>query len=160
MLRRLANVKLILLLGLVVACEASATRMPDHLPSDVLVVETASGERHAFRVRIASRLEDRRRGLMFVDMLDIDEGMLFDNGENRVASMWMKNTPLPLDMLFIRADGTISSIAEETVPFSRAPILSREPVIAVLEIRGGVSGQLGISAGDRAIHALFERPAD
>ena len=157
MLGRLVHAKLILLL---VTVTASAAGMPDHLTADIVVVETAAGESHAFHVRVASRFEDRRRGLMFVDTLEINEGMLFDNGENRIASMWMKNTPLSLDMLFIRADGTISSIAEETVPFSRVPILSREPVIAVLEIRGGVSARLGIAAGDRVIHALFERPSD
>jgi uncharacterized membrane protein (UPF0127 family) len=148
---------MILLLG---TGGAGAAGMPDHLQLDDVVIKTASGKAHAFRVRVASRLADRRRGLMFVDTMEVDEGMLFDNGENRIASMWMKNTPLSLDMLFIRADGTISSIAEETAPFSRVPILSREPVIAVLEIRGGVSGRLGLAAGDRVIHALFERSAD
>ena len=147
MIRNLTNLAIVLLLGAGAGGEAVAGGMPDHLPPDDLIIRTASGDRHSFRVRIASRLEDRRRGLMFVDTLAEDEGMLFDNGENRVAGMWMKNTPLSLDMLFIRADGTISSIARETTPFSRAPILSREPVVAVLEIRGGIAGRLGIEPG-------------
>ena len=74
--------------------------------------------------------------------------------------MWMKNTHISLDMLFIRMDGTISSIIPETVPFSRRTIFSREPVLAVLEIRGGTSERLGIVAGDRVVHPLFEEPEE
>jgi uncharacterized membrane protein (UPF0127 family) len=140
--------------------DATAVGMPDHLPASGLVIATASGDRHAFHVRIASDLEDRRRGLMFVDDLAEDEGMLFDNGVSQRTSMWMKNTPLSLDMLFIRMDGTISSIIPETVPFSRRTIFSREPVLAVLEIRGGTSERLGIVAGDRVVHPLFEEPEE
>ena len=140
--------------------DASAVGMPDHLPASDLVIATASGDRHPFRVRIASDPEDRRRGLMFVDELAEDEGMLFDNGVSQLASMWMKNTPLSLDMLFIRPDGAISSIIARTVPFSRRTIFSREPVLAVLELRGGTSERLGIAAGDRVVHPLFEEPED
>jgi len=72
-----------------------------------------------------------------------------------VASMWMKNTPLPLDMLFIRADGAISSIAGNTEPYSRSAISSQEPVRAVLELPGGTCDRLGIEAGDVVIHPMF-----
>lgn len=140
--------------------DASAVGMPDHLPASDLVIATASGDRHTFRVRVASQLEDRRRGLMFVDDMAEDEGMLFDNGVSQRTSMWMKNTPLSLDMLFIRSDGTISSIIPETMPFSRRTIFSWEPVLAVLELRGGTSQRLGIVAGDRVIHSLFEEQED
>ena len=86
------------------------------------------------------------------DLTD-DGGMLFwpypPSGPAKVANFWMKNTPSPLDILFIRADGTIAHIAENTTPFSEDPIGSEEPVGAVLEIRGGRAAALGIAEGDR-----------
>ncbi len=153
--RKLAIGAALTWLAVVLVDIALAVEMPDHLPLEDLVIATSAGERHAFRVRVATEMEDRRRGLMFVDDMADDEGMLFDNGVEQPTSMWMKNTPLSLDMLFIRRDGTISSIIPETVPFSRRSITAWEPVLAVLEIRGGLSERLDIVAGDRVIHPLF-----
>ena len=80
-----------------------------------------------------------------------DEAMLFPFNEPRVASFWMRNTVIPLDIIFVRANGTIESIAENTIPYSTDPVEAGEPVSAVLEIRGGLSAELGIAAGDRVI---------
>lgn len=134
-----------------------AAGVPSHLPLSELTVQTGDGERHQFRVAVATRPEDRRRGLMFVTDLKDDQGMLFDNGRTGPASMWMRNTPLSLDMLFIRADGSISSIAAETTPYSRATINSLEPVRAVLELKGGTCERLGVAVGDRVDHPIFDQ---
>lgn len=132
-----------------------AAGMPVHLPASDLFIETADGRRHGFRVRVAASPRDRGRGLMRVTDLPEDKGMLFDFEDQAMVSMWMKNTPLSLDMIFILDDGRISSIAEATTPFSRRSIQSEEPVRAVLEIGGGLSERLNIRPGDQVIHALF-----
>jgi uncharacterized membrane protein (UPF0127 family) len=134
-----------------------AAGVPAHLPVSQLTVLTQKGSDHLFEVSVATRPEDRRRGLMFVTELRNDQGMLFDYGRTSVASMWMKNTPMPLDMIFIRADGSISSIARETTPYSRSTITSEEPVRAVLELKGGTCRRLGIEPGDRVVHPIFEK---
>jgi uncharacterized membrane protein (UPF0127 family) len=92
---------------------------------------------------------------MFRKHLDPNSGMLFDFHDDHFRSFWMKNTYLPLDMLFIRADGTISSIAAQTTPLSEAVINSREPVRAVLEINGGRSAALGIRPGEKVHSPVF-----
>jgi uncharacterized membrane protein (UPF0127 family) len=78
-----------------------------------------------------------------------DRGMIFPYDQPRPASFWMKNTLIPLDMIFVRSDGTIARIAAETVPLSLEPVPSLEPVAAVLEIAGGRAAELGIQPGDR-----------
>lgn len=108
-----------------------------------------------FTVEIADTDELRARGLMFRQRLPEDRGMLFDFEAPRPVSMWMKNTYIPLDMLFIREDGTIAYIAENTVPKSLDTIGISEPVLAVLELAGGVTRKLGIRAGDKVYHRMF-----
>jgi len=110
-----------------------------------------------FTVEIADTEELRARGLMFRQRLAEDRGMLFDFGEPRQVSMWMKNTLIPLDMLFIRKDGTIAYIAENTTPGSLEAIGVTEPVLAVLELAGGVVRKHGIRAGDMVFHRMFEK---
>ena len=114
-----------------------------------LTIVSASG-RHAFQVEVARNDADRAQGLMYRRTLAPDRGMLFDFGRVQPISMWMQNTYIPLDMIFIRPDGTIARIAVNTVPHSEAPVGVREPVAAVLELAGGRTVQLGIKAGDRA----------
>ncbi len=119
-----------------------------------LVTVTGSRGRHVFMVERAVTAAQQAQGLMYRTDLKPDGGMLFhpypaEGGAPREASFWMKNTPTPLDILFIRADGTIATIAENTVPFSEAPVTSREPVAAVLEIVGGRAADLGIAEGDK-----------
>ena len=114
----------------------------------------AAGGSHVLRVERAVTAAQQARGLMYRTDLKPDGGMLFypypaEGGAPREASFWMKNTPTPLDILFIRADGTVATIAENTVPYSETPILSREPVSAVLELVGGRAAELGIAEGDK-----------
>ncbi len=119
----------------------------------VPVTITSAQGKHRFEVEAARTTAEQAQGLMYRTDLKPDGGMLFapyppEGGGPREASFWMKNTPTPLDILFIRADGTIARIAENTVPFSEAPVPSGEPVAAVLELVGGRSAELGISEGD------------
>jgi uncharacterized membrane protein (UPF0127 family) len=114
-------------------------------------------KRHAFQVEVMRTNEERARGLMHRRYMPADRGMLFDFQRVEPVAMWMENTFIPLDMLFIRADGTIARIAENTEPLSRRTIPSGEPVLSVLEINGGVSKALGIKPGDRIEHPLFKR---
>ena len=128
------------------ASQAAAATIP-------VTIESA-GKSHVFTVETAKTTDEQARGLMYRTDLKPDGGMLFwpyppEGGAPREASFWMKNTPTPLDIVYIRADGTIAHIAENTVPFSEAPIPSREPVGAVLELVGGRTSELGISEGDR-----------
>ena len=113
-----------------------------------LIVTTAVGPQK-FQVEIADDPRERSRGLMFRREMAKEHGMLFDFGVEEPASFWMENTYLPLDMIFIRADGTVESIAERTTPLSRRSVPSKGPVRYVLEINGGLSDELGIRPGDK-----------
>jgi uncharacterized protein len=126
--------------------------------STIPLTVVSSNGRHMFAVEVAKTADEQARGLMYRTDIPENGGMIFapyppDGGAPRVASFWMKNTPSPLDILFIRADGTIATIAENAVPFDETPIPSNEPVAAVLEIRGGRSLDLGIAEGDKVIWA-------
>ena len=113
-----------------------------------LTIRSASGA-HRFTVEVAHTPEEQANGLMHRQSLAGDRGMLFPYEPPQDVSFWMKNTLIPLDMIFIRPDGTIARIAANTVPLSLDPVPSLEPVSAVLEIAGGRSGELGIREGDR-----------
>ena len=117
-------------------------------PTEELVIATDGGSRR-FEVEIADDPQERARGLMFRREMADDRGMLFDFGSEEPASFWMENTYIPLDMLFIKADGTVESIAERTTPLSRRSVPSKGPVRYVLEIKGGLSDELGIKPGDK-----------
>lgn len=126
-----------------------------------VTVHAKSGARQ-FNVEVARTATEQERGLMFRTNLPVDGGMLFapypaEGGGPREASFWMKNTPSPLDILFIRPDGTIAAIAENAVPYSEQPMKSGEPVSAVLEINGGKSAELGIAVGDKVTWTGRER---
>ena len=109
-----------------------------------------SGARtHKFVVEVARTPQEQAVGLMNRQSLAPDRGMIFPYDPPQPAAFWMKNTLIPLDMIFIRPDGTIARIAENTVPLSLEPVPSLEPVAAVLELAGGRSAELGIKAGDR-----------
>ena len=129
---------------------ASAASATGTIP---VTVVSANGS-HVFNVEVARTAEQQQRGLMFRTDLKPDGGMIFtpyppEGGPPRAASFWMENTPTALDILFIRPDGTIATIAENTVPFSQAKVESGEPVSAVLEIVGGRAAELGIAEGDK-----------
>jgi uncharacterized protein len=141
-----------LMVALVEAAPASITFEESALTID------ADDDSFEFQVEMAVSPAQRSQGLMFRESLDEDRGMLFDFGRPQVASMWMRNTYVPLDMLFIDAAGRITQIAANTQPLSDTVVASREPVRAVLELRGGVSAKLGIEPGHRVIHPLFSDP--
>jgi uncharacterized membrane protein (UPF0127 family) len=119
-----------------------------------LVIDSASGQL-PFDVELALTPEQQQRGLMFRQKLGAREGMLFDFVNTQMLSFWMANTLIPLDMLFIRADGTIARIHANAEPLSTRNIDSGEPVRAVLEINGGAARLLGIRPGDKVRHAIF-----
>ena len=121
-----------------------------------LTIVSGNG-RHAFQVEVARNDADRAQGLMFRRNLAPDRGMLFDFGRVQPISMWMQNTYIPLDMIFIRADGTVARVAENAEPLSTRTIPSGEPVLAVLEVPGGTAARLGIKPGARVEHPLFKR---
>ncbi len=104
---------------------------------------------HSFIVEIAETSQQQAKGMMFRTELADNRGMLFPFVEVRMASFWMKNTVIPLDIIFVRADGVIENIAENTVPYSTIPVESTAPVTAVLELRGGLTAEMGIAAGDK-----------
>jgi uncharacterized protein len=103
---------------------------------------------HSFVVEVAATSAEQQRGLMFRTELADNRGMLFPFRQPRVASFWMKNTVIPLDIIFVRADGIIENIAEDTIPYALDPVESTAPVAAVLELRAGLTAELGITAGD------------
>ena len=130
------------------ASEPVSSRAPSGL--DLIPLTIHSGGRdHRFTVEVARTPEQQARGLMFRESLAADAGMLFPFVPPRPASFWMRNTLIPLDMIFIRPDGTIARIAANTVPMSEESVGVGVPVTAVLEIRGGRSAELGIREGDR-----------
>lgn len=136
------------------ACQPSASnavelgQSPAGLEQVPLTI-MSNGREHRFTVEVASTSEQQAMGLMFRTKLAPDRGMIFPFDPPRDASFWMRNTLIPLDMIFIRADGSIANIAENTVPYSEEPVLSDGPVAGVLEIPGGRSIELGIKPGDK-----------
>lgn len=134
---------------------AEAEREPlDRLPTAELSVES-QGRSHPFKVWIAATEPRRNQGLMFVPKLPATRGMLFLFDGPQVATFWMKNTLIPLDLLFIAPDGRIIRIAENAVPHSEATIDSMGVVLGVLEVAGGTSQRLGFKAGDRVHYEAF-----
>jgi uncharacterized protein len=146
----------LLLLWLGPAPTAAVAVAAGQLPESELAIVTADGERHRFQVEVARTPAEQSLGLMYRQSLAPDRGMLFAYRVPRVISMWMKNTYIPLDMLFIGEDGRIGHVAAETTPLSEASISSGGPAIAVLEVPGGTAERLGIEAGDRVEHAIFD----
>lgn len=120
------------------------------------MVVTQSGN-YEFQVEIADTNESRSRGLMFRRSLGPREGMLFFYDAPQHFSMWMRNTYISLDMIFIRADGTVHRIEERTEPFSERIIESGGRVLSVLEVNGGTSAAIGLKPGDRIEHPRFLR---
>ena len=119
-----------------------------------LEIVTKSGV-HVFSIELAVSDADRQKGLMFRKELPEGKGMLFDFKQDQDVSMWMRNTLIPLDMLFINADGRIRRIAENTEPMSERTIPSGGPIRGVLEVIGGTAKKLGIAPGDRVAHPIF-----
>lgn len=143
-------------LFLLVLLPMSAPEASSPKPTEALVITTKAGD-VTFRVETARTPGEHARGLMFRRSLAKDAGMLFMYDGEQVINMWMRNTYIPLDMLFIRADGTIARIAADTEPFSEETISSGSKVTGVLEIGGGRAKEFGIRVGDRVTHEHFDR---
>jgi uncharacterized protein len=142
-----------LLIAFVVLAACSKGDHADALPTTKLVIDTRNGPA-TFTVEVAADAASREKGLMYRTEMAPDAGMLFEFPAPAQEVFWMKDTPLSLDMLFVRADGTISTIVANTVPYSEDRIPASEPVKAVIEINGGRSAALGIQAGNK-VHAAF-----
>ena len=122
--------------------------------TEPLEIVTASG-RHVFAIEVMRTDEERERGLMFRRFMPADRGMLFDFKTEQPVLMWMKNTYIPLDMIFISRNGTVTSVAANTEPMSERTISSGPPAFAVLEVNAGVAAKIGLKPGDRVAHGLF-----
>jgi uncharacterized protein len=146
---------LALLPAAALAQEQEITHAQAELPKEKLVIVGHGGEQHAFNVEMAETPEQLTVGLMFRQSVPPDGGMLFDWKRPQESRMWMRNTLVPLDMVFINEDGTIRSIAEDTVPQSLAVIDSRGPVRATLELAGGTTARLDIRVGDKVQQRIF-----
>jgi len=150
-------------LGLAVAIIVALFAGPEHgyaqkkldFKQDTLLVVKQAGGRYTFQIELARTPAQRQQGLMFRERLAADAGMLFDYDRPQPVAMWMKNTYVPLDMIFIDGAGIITHISKRAVPLSLQPISSNGPVRAVLEVNGGITDHLGIRVGDEVRHAIF-----
>ena len=131
-------------------CEVSAS-----VKSELSII-TSNGSKHNFLVEVAKTEEEKKIGLMFRKTLAKNAGMLFLYKREALRLMWMKNTFIPLDILFIDKDGVIQRVVKRTIPHSLATISSRQSVLAVLELRGGITSSLEIKKGDRIEHPAFK----
>jgi hypothetical protein len=127
---------------------------PLPVDSERLFIDTSKGS-VGFTVELALTPENRATGLMNRQSMAADHGMLFRFDQTRDVLMWMKNTPLSLDMLFIAENGRIARIAENTVPYSETIIPSGSPVRYVLELNAGTAAKTGVSVGDRVRHRVI-----
>lgn len=128
---------------------------PQVLEIESLTIRTQAGDALLFNVEIADDAAEQRKGMMFRLSMPDDGGMLFLFPDDAIRSFWMKDTLIPLDVLFIRADGEIAHIHAMARPQDHATITYNMPVRAVLELKGGMAGALGIQAGDRIVHPAF-----
>lgn len=124
------------------------------VPLEALTI-VSGDKRHNFQVEVMRNDQDRARGLMFRQSMPENHGMLFDFERDQMVSMWMRNTFIPLDMIFIFADGRIHRIEANTEPQNERTISSGVPVRSVLEVNAGVAARLGLKPGDRVLHAMF-----
>ena len=150
-------------LGMAAAGSAAAQEGPEPkaaqrmLPAVALTIVGGGGARHDFSVEIARTPREQQVGLMFRTTVSDHGGMLFTWPQPIKSSMWMENTLVPLDMVFIKSDGTIDSIAENTVPRSLAVVSSDGVVGSTLELQGGLTAKLGITVGDRVVSTALPR---
>jgi uncharacterized membrane protein (UPF0127 family) len=160
---RVSRVLVALLVLCLFAAVADRARAAGALtpPADKIAVEpleivTATGA-HRLRVEVARTPDQREKGLMFRASLPEDGGMLFDFHEERPIAMWMKNTPLSLDMIFVSRAGRVVSLALGAEPYSERVISSGRPALAVLELAAGAARGMSIAVGDVIRHPIFER---
>ncbi len=137
------------------AQDAEPTAAQPKLPTAKLTIISRNNVKHDFTVELAETDQQQQTGEMFRTSVPENEGMLFDWHAPRDVPMWMKNTLVPLDMIFIGPDGTVTHIAEDAVPQSLAVIPSGGPVRATLEVQGGLTAKLDIRVGDKVTGAIF-----
>jgi uncharacterized protein len=143
------------LFALLMAC-ASQAETPSGMPLIALTIESDGGAlKTDLTAELAATPQERSKGLMFRTELADNRGMLFDFKETRTVSMWMKNTPLSLDMIFTDDRGKVLYVARNTVPYSEEIISPGVPVYAVLEVKAGTAHRLKVKPGDRLITAIF-----
>lgn len=155
MKRRFVLAALAVLPATALAQETDPTGPQPALPKEKLVITSKDGASHSFDVEMALTPDQQTVGEMFRTEIPADGGMLFDWGFAHESQMWMKNTLVPLDMVFINADGSIRAIAEDTTPRSLAVIDSRGSVRATLELQGGITAKLNIRVGDVVHQRIF-----
>jgi uncharacterized membrane protein (UPF0127 family) len=131
------------------------TKAQPKLPTETLSIISDDGKTHVFTVELPVTEQQQETGEMFRTSIPADTGMLFMWPQPQVSEMWMENCPVPEDMVFIGADGTIKSIAENTVPYSLKNVSSGVPVMATLELQGGITAAEDINVGDKVIAKQF-----
>lgn len=140
------------------ADSTDAAELDRSFPRSTLQIATPDARLHKFKVWLADEPRRRERGLMFVKQLADDEGMLFVYEQPMGISMWMKNTFIPLDMVFVAADGKVINVVENTEPQSLKTIDSAGAALGVVELKGGTAKKLRIAKGARVMHAAFGAP--
>jgi uncharacterized protein len=150
----LAAPSVLLLLVLIATRGAHAETLLQNFPQSQLQIATPDARLHRFNIWVADTDPRRERGLMFVKDLPDDAGMLFIYPAPRVISLWMKNTFIPLDMVFIGGNGRITQIVANATPQSLDIIASKDPALAILELKGGIAAKLGLRPG-----AIVSSPA-
>lgn len=133
----------------------TASQQTVKFSSEPLSITSPKGAVHAFTIELALTELQREYGLMYRDSMPTDHGMLFDFGAPRPVMMWMKNTKLSLDMLFLDRNGVVTHIQENAVPYSEAIISSGGPVAYVIELNAGIVRKLGLAVGDKAVSATI-----
>ena len=144
-----------LLASLAFLCFATPSRGAE-AALERLDIVTSTGQ-HVFQVEVARTMAERARGLMYRRTMPEDQGMLFDFHVEDTVTMWMKNTYMPLDMIFVSRDGSVVSITEDAAPMSERVISSAGPAYAVIELNAGAARRIGVVAGDSVLHPAFQR---
>ncbi len=138
------------------ACSVGATAAPPPLNWErgTLTIETRTGV-HAFNVEIADEPAERERGLMYRTEMAQDAGMIFEYETPEVITIWMKNTVLPLDIVYVNAEGTVTRVAPDAVPYSLSIISSETPAVAAIEFNAGTAARIGLAPGDTVRSPFF-----
>ena len=148
--------KLIALVGCLFVLESRHAVSDTIFPQSEILIVSKSGE-HKFVVDVATTMAQRQVGWMYRKKMARNRGMMFDFGEEQLIAMWMKNTLIPLDMLFVDKTGRILQIERATTPLSLETISGRRPAMSVIELNAGLTEELGISEGDQVMHNIFFR---